>query len=295
MARIAFLGVGAMGSRMVRKLKEGGHETVVWNRTESRLADLAEAGFELASSPRQAADGADVVFSMIRDDEASNQVWLDDEKGALQVLGEDAVAIDCATLSLPHVQRLAKRFERAGRAFLDAPVAGSRPQAEVGRLIFFVGGRAETLEKVRPVLNLMGGAVHHAGGHGAGATVKLMVNALFGTQLAVVAELIGLADKTGMDVGRALEIVRATPVCSAAVGVASKAMLEGQFAPAFPIDLVAKDFRLVQLTARALGASLPVSDATGTVYGDAVTANYGEDNITGVVRLYSSRSRQGET
>jgi len=288
MAKLAFLGLGAMGSRMAAKLLEAGHQVTVWNRTAGRSQALADAGAVVAATPRAAATGADVVFAMVRDDAASRQVWLDAETGALAGLEQGAVGVDCSTLSVDHVRALAGAFGQAGYDFLDAPLAGSRPQAEAGQLIFLVGGAGPVLARVRPVLDAMAAAVHHAGDNGAGAAVKLMVNALFGVQLATMAELIGLARKAGLDAAAAVEIVAATPVCSPAAKAAAGAMLAGAFAPAFPIDLVAKDFGLVADAAAGVEATVPVSAAAQAVYEAGVADGIGDDNITGIVQLYAA-------
>lgn len=293
MSRVAFLGLGAMGSRMAGRLLAVGHEVVVWNRTAGRTGALADLGAAVAATPRQAAKDAQAVFAMVRDDDASRSAWLDAADGALAGMRPEAVAVDCSTLSVGHVRELAGAFRAAGRDFLDAPVAGSRPQAEAGQLIFLAGGPEAALARVRPLLDAMGSAVHHAGGNAAGAAVKLMVNALFGIQLASLAELIGFARRTGIDPGRAMEILAATPVCSPAAGAAAAAMLAGRFAPAFPIELAAKDFALVEQSAQAVGAALPVADAARVVYQACIAQGHGADNITGVVQLYDRQRPPG--
>ncbi len=284
MTQIAVLGLGAMGRRMAARLVDAGFDVTVWNRTAARAEALAGSGAKVAGSPRDAVAGADVVLTMVRDDAASRAVWLD--AGVVQALKPDAVALECSTLSVPFVRELARTFAEAGRAFLDAPLAGSRPQAEDGKLNFFAGGNPDTVDRVRPILKPLAAAVHHAGGHGAGAAVKLMVNALFGAQLGLMAELIGFADKVGVDPVSAIEIVGATPVCSPAAGLAAKAMLAGAWAPAFPIELVAKDFALLQRSAADASASVPLSECAGMVYTGGVDRGFGDDNITGIVQLY---------
>lgn len=279
---IAVLGLGAMGSRMAAKLIDAGHEVTVWNRSQ---AHPTPQGATRAASPADAAAGASLVISMLRDDAASQAVWLG-EGGALASLPENAVGIECSTLSMPFVSELGEVFAKAGRAFLDAPLAGSRPQAEAGQLIFFVGGDPQALETARPALEAMGAAVHHAGAAGAGALVKLMVNALFGAQLALLGEVIGMARRSGHDVARAVEILGATPVASPAAKLSAGAMLGEAFPPAFPIDLVEKDFGLLAASAAALGASVPLGEATRAIYAAAKGEGYGEDNITGIVQRY---------
>jgi 3-hydroxyisobutyrate dehydrogenase len=271
--KIAFLGQGAMGSRMAARLVAAGHDVAVWNRTW-------QSGF--ARSVAEAVMGAEMVLTMLRDDTASAAVWAE----AMPAMAQGAVGVEASTISPGQARALHDKAAARGIGFLDAPVAGSRPQAEAGQLIFMVGGDAAVLERATPVLMAMGGALHHAGGAGAGAMVKLMVNTLFGTQLAVVAELIGMARKASVDSARAMEVIGATPVASPATKGAAAAMLAAAFAPAFPNDLVEKDFRLALQTGDETGADLPVTRATRAVYAAAMTEGFGADNITGVVQRY---------
>ncbi|MDD9909217.1 MAG: NAD(P)-dependent oxidoreductase [Ahrensia sp.] len=295
MTNIAFLGLGAMGSRMAKRLIDAGHRVTVWNRNPNATEPLVEAGAIAAETPRQAAVGADFVIAMVRDDDASRSVWCDAETGAIGGLSDSAVAIECSTLTPQWVRKLADKVAGAGAAFLDAPLAGSRPQAEAGKLIFMVGGTDEHLSSAHPILDSMGGAVHHAGDVGSGATVKLMVNALFGSQLAMMGELIGFAAKSDIDPERAMEIIGSTPVCSLAAKLSAGAMLAGQWMPAFPIDLVAKDFGLAKSSAETVGAQMPLTEATGETYQKAAGAGYAKDNITGIVQLYHEVVPKGET
>lgn len=288
--KIAFLGLGAVGSRMATRLCAASHELTVWNRSEARATP---DGAVRASTPSAAAEGADLVISMVRDDAASHDVWLG-ERGALAAMSDEAIGVECSTLSLPYVKELSAAFRNADRQFLDAPLAGSRPQAEAGQLIFMVGGREQALEVARPALEAMGGAIHYAGGNGAVATVKLMVNALFGVQVAVLAELIGLARASGIDAAKAVEILGATPVASPAAKAAAGAMLADNFTPAFPIDLVAKDFGLIDASTPTVAVETPVSDASGAVYRRGVSAGFGADNITGIVQLYRGEEAVNE-
>jgi 3-hydroxyisobutyrate dehydrogenase len=270
--KIGFLGQGAMGARMAARLAAAGHEVAVWNRTPVAGA---------VASVEDAVAGAEVVIASVRDDAASGAVW----GRAFPAMAKGVLGIETSTISPGAARGLHDRAAELGLDFLDAPVAGSRPQAEAGQLIFMAGGDAQALARAEPVLLAMGGAVHHAGGPGAGAGVKLMVNSLFGAQLAVIAELVGMAGVIGLDPARAVGIICATPVASPAVKAAAAAMLAGNFAPAFPIDLVAKDFGLILGTS----ANLPVSSAAAQVFQAAVAEGMAGDNITGVVQRYLRR------
>lgn len=286
MSNISVLGLGAMGSRMAANLMKAGHAVTVWNRRPDKAAQLVASGARLATTPRAAASGADVVIAMVRDDEASRAVWLDPANGALEAMRPDAMAVESSTLSVHWVRELGATAAKSGVAFLDAPVAGSRPQAEAGQLIYCVGGEASAFARAESLLKAMGGSVHHAGAVGSGAGVKLMVNALFGIQLAAMGELIGLAKKMGLDATKAVEILSSTPVCSPAAKLAAGAMLAGNFTPMFPIELVEKDFGYVVGVAARTQADVPISAAAYQVFADALARGYGEDNITGVAKVY---------
>jgi 3-hydroxyisobutyrate dehydrogenase len=184
--RVAILGLGAMGSRMASRLIDAGLAVTVWNRTPAVAEALARTGARSAATPQAAALGAEVVISMVYDDEASRSVWLDPDDGALGGMSAGGLGIECSTLSPAHVVRLHEAAAAHGVAFLDAPLAGSRPQAEAGQLIFMVGGAVADVTRAEPVLLAMGSAVHRAGEAGAGSVVKLMVNTLFGSQLGAV-------------------------------------------------------------------------------------------------------------
>lgn len=282
--RVAILGAGAMGSRMAARLVAAGVPVTVWNRTRER-AEAIE-GAAVAPTPRAAAEAASVVLSMVRDDGASREVWLDPTQGALAGLGEEALAVECSTLSLPWVSELAGAFTAAGRAFVDAPLAGSRPQAEAGKLIFVLGGEEDDCARLTPVLAPMAGAVHRVGATGAGATLKLMINAMLATQLGVMAELIGFSRRAGIDPALAVQIIGETPVCSPAAKVSADAMVAGAWAPAFPIELVAKDLGLLARSAQAYDAQVPMAERAGDVYARGLSQGLGGDNITGIVQLY---------
>lgn len=286
MSKITFLGLGAMGSRMARRLLDAGHDLTIWNRSPSAAGALRAAGASIAATPRAAVEGAEFVLSMLRDDTAVEQVWCDPVTGALGGMAGDALALDCSTLSVQGIHALGDAAKAKGINLLEAPLAGSRPQAEAGKLIFLAGGEQADLTRAMPLLSAMGAAVHHAGPLGSGAVMKLMVNALFGAQLGMLGELLAFARRSGADADLLLDILSQTPVCSPAAALAGRAMLAGQWAPAFPIDLVAKDFALLARSAEGAGAALPLSGETGRIFAQALAEGFGQDNITGIIQRY---------
>lgn len=287
MTTIAFLGLGAMGSRMAANLVRAGHTVTVWNRSPERAAPLVALGARQADNPRAAVTGADVAIAMVRDDEASRRVWLAPDDGALAGLPSGSLALDSSTLSVAWVAELARAAAAAGVELLDAPVAGSRPQADAMQLLYLVGGSDRAVARAEPVLKAMGAAVHHVGPSGSGAMVKLAVNTLFAVQVAALGEVFGLLQAGGLDTARALDVITATPVCSPAARGAAVSMQAGAFAPQFPVELVRKDIGYAIGAAAALGARLPLARAVGAVLAEADGQGYGADNLTGLVRIYA--------
>jgi 3-hydroxyisobutyrate dehydrogenase-like beta-hydroxyacid dehydrogenase len=286
MTHIAFLGLGAMGSRMAANLLKAGNSLTVWNRSPGPAQSLQESGAKVAATPRSAATDADFVVSMVRDDAASRHVWLDSADGALRGMTPGSVAIESSTLSLEWIKDLVSTCTAHQVDLLDAPVLGSRPQAAEAKLIYLVGGAMDTVERVKPVLQAMGSAVHVTGKVGTGAAMKLVANALFGIQVAAVAELLGLIQRQGIELARAVEILGATPLLSPAAKGAATLMHSGDFSPLFPTELVEKDLGYASHAAAQCNSGVPLIEATRTVFATALSRGMGAENLTGIVRLY---------
>jgi len=183
MSKVAFLGLGAMGSRMAANLLRAGHELTVWNITPEPMKTLVASGAKPATTPRAAAEGNEFVVTMVTNDVASRQVWLDAAHGALLGMSAGAIAIDSSTLTPGWVRELASVMSKVGVPLLDAMVSGSTPQAERAELVFLVGGEANALQRAEPVLKALGSTIRHAGPVGCGALAKLATNTLMGVQL----------------------------------------------------------------------------------------------------------------
>lgn len=285
MSNIAFLGLGAMGSRMAARLLQAGHQLAVWNRSPAATEALAKAGARVAATPRDAAQGADFVIAMLRDDEASQQVWLDPDTGALEGMREGAIAIESSTLSPNWIGELGLAAQASGIAFLEAPVSGSRPQAEAGQLIYFLGGDEASVQAAEPLLGAMGSAIHYVGPLGGGAMTKLATNALLGIQVTALAELIGILQRSGIDAGRVMQAMAGTVVCSPFAKRVADGMLAADFTPQFPVELVAKDFGYV-LAATGSVESAPTIAAAHQVFTEALRQGLGPEHLTSVVKLF---------
>lgn len=275
-----------MGSRMALRLLRAGHEVTVYNRSPAGAAPLIAAGAELAASPRDAAARCSVVISMVRDDAASRAIWLDAEVGALGGLREGSIAIESSTLSIGWVQELAGLVRQRSAEFLDAPVVGSRPQAEAGQLVYLVGGEAAALAEVRCLLSTMGSAIHAIGPAGHGAAMKLAVNAYFAIQLAALGEIFGLLRHCGLAEAEAAALLDGLPVMSPAAKAAAAAMVQRNYAPMFPIALVEKDLLYAAQAADGSGADLPLVRAAHGLFKAASARGLGGNNISGIAQLF---------
>jgi 3-hydroxyisobutyrate dehydrogenase len=283
---ITVLGLGAMGSRMAANLLKAGHAVTVWNRTPEAAAALVTQGAKQALTPRQAAVGADLVIAMVRDDEASRDVWLAPESGALGGVEKGAIAIESSTLTPGWIRELGAAVAVRGVALLEAPVVGSRPQAEAAQLVYLIGGDEATLEQAKPVLMAMGSTVSHVGPLGSGALVKLSTNALLGVQVTVLAELIGLLKRSGADAASAIKAIAGTAAWSPAANYLSGTMLAGNFAPQFPIALIEKDFGYAVDAAGSPDAA-PTIAAARSIFQRAIAKGLGGENMTGVVQMFT--------
>jgi 3-hydroxyisobutyrate dehydrogenase len=284
---VAIIGLGAMGSRLAGNLIAAGYPVVVHNRSKEKAQPLIDRGAIWAVTPRAAAEQSDVIISMVTDDQASRQLWLAPETGAIKGLTAGKIAIEMSTLTVAWMQELDAAIAQQGGQLLEAPVVGSRPQAEAGKLISLVGGQAETLAQVQAVLTAAGVfAIHHMGAIGRGMAMKLAVNALFGIQVTALAELLGLLSKTGIDPAKAMECFGDLPVLSLAAKGAGGLMVAQNHAPLFPITLVEKDFRYVAQASQNSAAEIPIIEAAMNVYQVAIEQGHGNENITGVTQLF---------
>ena len=286
---LAFLGLGAMGARMAVHLLDAGHDLTVWNRSPGPAGALRDLGATVAETPREAAHRADVVIVMVTDDVASRALWTG-PTGALAGLSPAAVAVESSTLTPGWVAELAGLVAERGARFLDAPVSGSRPQAEAGTLVYLVGGDAGALDVARPAFEAMGGAVHHVGTTGQGARVKLAVNALMGVQVAAAAELLAALRQSGVDATRAAEVVGSTAVAGPVLTTALGLMAAGADDPLFPVDLLEKDLGYALGLAADAGAEVPAVETARATFQRAQAAGLGGKNMTAVARLYDGKA-----
>ena len=283
--RIAFLGLGIMGSGMARRLLVNGFPLTVFNRNADKSKPFAAEGACVASSPREAAAQADIVISMVADDVAARSLWLG-ENGALAAARPGAVCIECSTVTVSWVKELSAAATARGSEFLDAPVTGSKNQSAAGELNFLVGGDAASLEKVRPVFAAMGKAVVHLGPTGSGAMVKLINNFACGVQIASLAEALAMIERGGLDRAKAMEVLTSGAPGSPLVKAVSARMTTPDFAPNFLLRLMAKDLGYAIQEGGRLSIELLTATAALEEFQRAIATGHGDKDIAAVVEPF---------
>ncbi|MDQ1497634.1 MAG: 3-hydroxyisobutyrate dehydrogenase [Actinomycetota bacterium] len=276
--RVGFVGAGLMGAPMVRRLVEAGHDVTVSSRDPARLAGT---GWRVVGSPAEAADGAEVVCSIVPDGPEVTAVV----GSVLKSAAPATVIVEMSTISPTTARELAARCAEAGVDYLDCPVSGGPPGAEGGTLAIWVGGSAEALERARPVLEVIGRAdrIRHCGAVGAGLAVKLANNFLGAVNAAASAEALALARDAGVDPALAVEAVSdGTGANWQLANLFPRKVLQGDFEPGFRITHMAKDLRIAAEVAGELGLDAPML-ALARQRLDEARAQFGDDRDYGAV------------
>jgi 3-hydroxyisobutyrate dehydrogenase len=275
--RIAFIGLGNMGSPMALNLLKASYQLTVFDLSKAAMTTLTDAGATAAGSAQLAVQDADIVISMLPASRHVENLYLGTptgEPGILPYIAEGTLVIDCSTISAQSAQKVAMLAAQRGLSMIDAPVSGGTAGAAAGTLTFIVGGDISSLERARPILASMGKNIFHAGASGAGQTAKICNNMLLGILMAGTAEAIALGVANGLDPkilsdimcqssGRnwALELYNPYP------GVMDKVPAARNYSGGFGVDLMHKDLGLATEAALATGAAIPLGELACNLYG----------------------------
>jgi 3-hydroxyisobutyrate dehydrogenase len=283
--KIALLGLGLMGSGMAGHLLDAGYPLTIWNRTPGKAQALQARGATLAKSPREAAAGAAVVISMLADVPVCRDVWLGRGE-ALVDIAPGTILVESSTVTVEWIEELDRAAKEHGCDLVDAPVTGSKPQAEAGQLLFLAGGSSATVDKVSPALKAMGRDVVHVGPVGSGARLKLINNFLSGSQAAALAEALSLIERSGLDRDKALGVLTEGAPGSPLVKLLSGRMTARQYEPNFLLRLMAKDLRYAVSEADHQALDLDMGRAALRVFEHAIAAGQGDDDMSAVVEQF---------
>ncbi|WP_106766681.1 NAD(P)-dependent oxidoreductase [Paenibacillus faecalis] len=287
MKKIGFIGLGTMGAPMASNLLKQNYKVTVYNRTTEKCFPLAEQGAATAPTPREAAKGADVVITMVSNDDSIRDIFYSDN-GILSSLTEGMTVIDCSTISPSLVKEIAAEVSSHGASFLDAPVTGSKPAAIDGSLVFMVGGDANVIEAQADLFDTLGQKVIHMGPNGSGAVAKLAHNTVVGINNLALAEGFAIAAKSGIPADNFLELVKLGSAGSKAAELKGHKIIEGDFSNQFSLGLMLKDLKLASSLTDGIGMPSPMLNLAKSLFQAGATEGYSEEDLSAVVKCYEA-------
>jgi 3-hydroxyisobutyrate dehydrogenase-like beta-hydroxyacid dehydrogenase len=256
MARLGFIGLGTMGGRITKRLLDAGHSVIGYNRTRAKAQWLLDMGMQWGETPRQVAAAADVVFSMVTNTAALQEV-AEGPDGLLAGLGPGKVYCDMSTVSPAFTRGLAARVAAVGAEMLDVPVSGSVITLEQGNLSLMVGGNREVFEKVKPILLAIGPKVTYMGGNGQAILMKIAINLSLPVQLLAFSEGLLLAEKGGIPREVAMEAMLNSVIASPSLKYRAPFVQEMPAEAWFDVNMMQKDLLLALEMGRQLDVPLP--------------------------------------
>ncbi len=284
---IGFIGLGIMGSRMAANLQKAGHQLRVYNRDDSKCTALVNKGAIKTTSPKAAAEGVDVVVTMLADPVAVNAVASGDQ-GVLAGLSDDAVWIDCSTVGPTTSTNLAKTAQEKGKQFLEAPVTGSKAAAESGDLTFLVGGPAALVESYQMLFDIMGSKTVHVGDYGSAGALKLVLNHLLGVSMAAFSEGLVLGKALGIPTEKLFETLLGTPLVPPYLAVKKGKIVDGDLDADFPLKWMNKDLALVANAAYENNVAMPLANNAKEIYRLAQLHGHGEHDFAAIFQYLSA-------
>jgi 3-hydroxyisobutyrate dehydrogenase len=275
MSTVAFIGLGAMGSRMAMNLHAAGHKLRVFNRDRAKTKPFAEKGIDVCDSPAAAAKGAEFVCSIVSDDVATHAVMLGD-RGVVGAAAPGTIILDSSTNTPAMAREVAFAARAKGVFYLDAPVSGSLAQAQGKELVILVGGDKTAFEKSQGVLGAMGRMVRRIGDSGAGATLKLINNMISASLTATIAEAAQAAEAADLDRDATLEVLGEGAAGSRLLKTKLPKIFKRDFTAQFQLELMDKDLRYFLALAQELDRPAPIASLVRSQYQAAKRAQFGK-------------------
>jgi 3-hydroxyisobutyrate dehydrogenase len=279
---VTLIGLGSMGTGIAQNILKAGFDLTLHNRTAAKMEPFAKLGAQVAESPREAAQNADLIISIVADDSASRQIWLE-ETGALNGARKETVLVESSTLSHTWVRELASLASQRGLAFLDAPVNGGPSMAAAGQLKMMVGGEAEVLEQARPAFAAFADQITHMGPNGTGAMTKLINNMLSGVQMVALAEGLNMAARAGLSLEQVVAVITNAGPASPLVKRNAPLMAARNYGePNFLLKHIRKDVSYALRLAEELDTPLTTASAARELYRIAGRLGYDEAEFAAV-------------
>ena len=290
--RIGFAGLGLMGSRMARQFLAKGFPLTVWNRTPEKCEPLAAAGARVARTPRELAEGSDVVVTCVADPNAVGRIVFA-EDGVRAAARPGFRYLEASTISPGLARRVAEVLRSKGADMLEAPMTGSKTGAEKGTLLFMTGGARAVHDELMPVMMAMGSRAIHCGEIGQASVVKLIGNTIISFMLEGLCEGLVVGRKAGLSIETMLEVIMASGYASPYFTFKGGAIARRDWDTHFSIDLLVKDQGLMLDEAGARGAPMPGLAAIREVFQAARAQGFGAEDIAAVVKAVEAAAGMG--
>jgi len=287
--KIGFIGLGIMGSRMAANLQKKGHELVVYNRTKQKAEPLIANGALWAPTPADLAKQVTIIFTMLAKPDAVAETALLGKFGFLNHLADKSLWIDCSTVNPSFSRLLASEAKQRKVRFIDAPAGGSKGPAEQGQLLFFVGGERADVDEARPLLDAMGKAVYHVGGHGMGSSMKMVNNLILAQAMVAFSEAMVLGEALGISKDMLFDTILNSPVAAPFLAFKRRKIETGTFDAEFPLQWMHKDMQLAADTAYETGVALPAANVVKELYALALRYGLGEQDFSAVYNIVNDR------
>jgi 3-hydroxyisobutyrate dehydrogenase-like beta-hydroxyacid dehydrogenase len=284
MSTVGIIGLGAMGSRIAGRLLDGGHRVCATNRSADKALPLLDRGLLWLDTPREVVASAEVVISMVTDDQALEAIAAGPD-GLVAGLGPGSLYVDMSTVSPKASRELAARVRARGAEMLDAPVSGSIPQAESGTLAIMVGGEASAFAAAEPLLRELGQTVTHIGPNGQGLLLKLAINISLAVQTLAFSEGLLLAERSGVDPEVAAEVMSTSSIGSPMLKARVPLLLHLPEHAWFDVELMQKDIRLARQAGDDLQISLPSAAVADEMLSRARDLGYGRRDLASLYEV----------
>jgi 3-hydroxyisobutyrate dehydrogenase/glyoxylate/succinic semialdehyde reductase len=288
--KIGFIGLGIMGSRMAANLQKHGYPLVVFNRTRAKAQPLLGPCGTFSDSPAKLAEQVDVLFTMLAHPDAVEQAALG-ANGFLNHLRPNALWVDCSSVNPSFSKKMAAEAARREIHFVDAPVTGSAPVAAEAKLIFWVGADIADLERTRPLLLCMGNKIVHTGGHGAGTSMKMVINLLLGTGMAAFAEAMALGEGLGLTSKMLFDSLLGTPAVAPFLASKREKIESGNYDAEFPLRWMQKDMHLATVSAYETGVAMPLANVTKEIYRLAMRDGHATEDFSAIYEFATDNER----
>ena len=285
--KIGFIGLGIMGSRMAANLEKHGYSLVLFNRTRAKAEPLLGPCGTFSNSPPELAEQVDVLFTMLAHPDAVEQAALGGD-GFLGHLNSGALWVDCSSVNPSFSKKMAAEAARRGVHFVDAPVTGSAPAAAEAKLIFWVGADPADLERIRSLLLCMGNKIVHAGGHGMGASMKMVINSLLGNAMAAFAEAMALGKGLGISQKTLFDSLLGTPAVAPFLASKREKIESGNYEAEFPLRWVQKDMHLATVSAYESDVAMPQTNVTKEIYRLAMREGHDTEDFSAIYEYLSN-------